>query len=674
MNENIIKEFSNIDVIYFDTSGRSIQPQSVTNIGEQTIKSKSKPWQGLGGNKDEVKTLRSLFSQLIHDDSDGHNIALTPSTGFAMTLAAQNVVRCGGLKAGETIIVLENEMGSVIYPWQQACEQTGAHFKVIPTPISTSLSWSDSIIQAIDTDVAVLALPCVHWCDGSLIELEKVSLYLQEYALLHPNSRCPLLIVDVTQSLGALPFDVQIIKPDYLACSIHKWLQGPYGMSLVYVHPSLHGSWQPLDQHERARLGSDQPMWDETLPLSYSVYTPTDKSQLSSFYLTTSGYPSAFFAGARRLDSGGRPNPVLVPMAVAALKLVLEWGVDNIQEYLLKLINSLRKKLSDTLGPYLTFPSSSLQYGSHILGLRLSPLAVQCGLADWSGICTDLAASSVYVSVRGSCLRISPYIHNTLEHVNTFTSLLTQLMQQRLYTHLYPPFSTPPDPHHHRILITGSAGWLAQSLYERCLQALPLDRYALFGAFNSKVPVWFAPQNRVYMDCSSYDCVCAAIMNVRPTVIIHLAAISSPVQCHADPTRAYRVNCPTELVAVVKLLVPQCLFLFTSTDMVYDGFDPPYTAFTSNHSSDTSLASASSSSSSSGPTPINVYGQTKLAFEQCVLSELQHVYVLRLSNMIGRPHVYRSAGAKFLQFVYDAYRKRQYIGNAHKYIHNILRK
>ena len=339
----------------------------------------------------------------------------------------------------------------------------------------------------------------------------------------------------------------------------------------------------------------------------------------------------------------------------------------------------MRKKLTQTLGPYLTFPSSSssVVYNSHILGLRLSPLAVQYGLADWSDICSDLATSSAYVSVRGSCLRISPYIHNTFEQVNTFASLLTQLMQQRLHTHLYPLFSLSPDPHHHRILITGSAGWLAQSLYVRCLQSLPLDRYALFGAYNSKVPVWFAPQNRVYMDCSSYDSVYAAIEKVRPTVIIHLAAISSPVQCHADPTRAYSVNCPTELVAVVKLLVPQCLFLFTSTDMVYDGFNPPYTATTSNLSSDNQLAStspglSSSTTSISNPTPINVYGQTKLAFEQCILTELQHVYVLRLSNMIGKPHVYRSAGAKFLQFVYDAYRKRQYIGNAHKYIRNIL--
>jgi len=36
------------------------------------------------------------------------------------------------------------------------------------------------------------------------------------------------------------------VKPAFIACSVHKWLNGPYGLSLVYVSPVHHVEWGPL--------------------------------------------------------------------------------------------------------------------------------------------------------------------------------------------------------------------------------------------------------------------------------------------------------------------------------------------------------------------------------------------------------------------------------------------
>ena len=95
----------------------------------------------------------------------------------------------------------------------------------------------------------------------------------------------PLLIVDATQSLGAVPFDVQdpVLAPALalVACSAHKWLNGAFGMSMVFVAdafwaPPLPSArreglgfdkgepprlWVPLDQHDRTRLGATEPDW-----------------------------------------------------------------------------------------------------------------------------------------------------------------------------------------------------------------------------------------------------------------------------------------------------------------------------------------------------------------------------------------------------------------------------
>jgi selenocysteine lyase/cysteine desulfurase len=36
------------------------------------------------------------------------------------------------------------------------------------------------------------------------------------------------LVLDATQSIGAAPFDVAAVQPDFLAAGAYKWLLGPY--------------------------------------------------------------------------------------------------------------------------------------------------------------------------------------------------------------------------------------------------------------------------------------------------------------------------------------------------------------------------------------------------------------------------------------------------------------
>jgi len=197
-----------------------------------------------------------------------------------MTTAVKNLHLSRMIQSGKTILLVEKEMGSVVYPWQNLCSEIGCKLKVVTKSFGTS--WTDSIIQAIDTVTAILAIPNVHWCDGSLIDLEVIRAAIDK---MHTDKQ-PQLVVDGTQSIGVMPFDVQKIRPIFVACSVHKWCNAPYGMSLMYLDPAYHRQWLPLDQviefslhkysvvlmmipaatvskHERSRAGSDQPAWDE---------------------------------------------------------------------------------------------------------------------------------------------------------------------------------------------------------------------------------------------------------------------------------------------------------------------------------------------------------------------------------------------------------------------------
>ncbi len=75
-------------------------------------------------------------------------------------------------------------------------------------------------------------------------------------------------------------------------------------MSLLYVAPEWLDRVHALEHHDRNRQGADEPYWDHVGAM------------------TLQGYPTELMAGARKLDAGGRPNPVLVPTLARALDMV----------------------------------------------------------------------------------------------------------------------------------------------------------------------------------------------------------------------------------------------------------------------------------------------------------------------------------------------------------------
>ena len=69
----------------------------------------------------------------------------------------------------------------------------------------------------------------IHWSNGMLFNLKDIRKKTKEF-----NS---LLIIDGSQSVGALPFSIAEIQPDALICAGYKWLFGPYGCGYAYLGP-----------------------------------------------------------------------------------------------------------------------------------------------------------------------------------------------------------------------------------------------------------------------------------------------------------------------------------------------------------------------------------------------------------------------------------------------------
>jgi dTDP-4-dehydrorhamnose reductase len=162
--------------------------------------------------------------------------------------------------------------------------------------------------------------------------------------------------------------------------------------------------------------------------------------------------------------------------------------------------------------------------------------------------------------------------------------------------------------------VTGASGQLG-SVMVRELASAGQDVLALSGT--REVEIAGVPARPV--DITNVDAMRQVLDQARPTVIVHLAAVANAAVAFKDPGLAQRVN----VDAVVDLVELADRFgarlIHASTDLVFDGAEPPY-------------------AESAHPNPLSHYGKTKVASERPVLEYARGV-VVRPSLMVGLPAV-----------------------------------
>jgi selenocysteine lyase/cysteine desulfurase len=331
---------------------------------------------------DEV---RRLFSELVNVRFP-ERIAIIPAASYGLATVARNTP----VASGQNVVTVHHEFPSNVHTWRRLCETSGATMRAVEAPSEgkdRTQAWNDAIVNAIDGDTAVVALSPLHWTDGTRFDLEGVGERAREVGA--------ALVVDGTQAVGVEPFDVERVQPDALVCAAYKWLTGPYSIGVAYFG-SRYDDGAPLEETWVAREGSGN---FAGLVEQGDDYRP----------------------GAVRYDVGETANFVLVPMLIAALQQLLDWGVANIAGYIESLTGSLFR--GETLRA-LGFSDCRLDT-PHLFGLRL-PNEV-----DPNDVLARLRERDVFVSVRGRVVRVSPHVFNDREDIE---ALLEALAPERAGT------------------------------------------------------------------------------------------------------------------------------------------------------------------------------------------------------------------------------------------------
>jgi len=363
------------DIVYLNCAYMSPQLRRAREIGERAVSRKSRPWEITPDDFfEEAEEVRTLFARLVGGDADG--VAIVPSVSYGISVAAANVP----VGEGQKILILEDQFPSNVYTWRGLAKRSGARLVTVPRP--EDYDWTRALLEEIDTDTAVVAVPNCHWTDGSLVDLARVGERSREAGA--------ALVVDAIQSLGAHPFDVSEVRPDFLVAASYKWLLGPYGVGFMHVGEKYREG-EPIEHNWINRRGSQ------------------DFSQLVA-------YQDAFQPGARRYDVGERSNFALLPVAAEALRRLIDWEVGNISETIGTLTDLIEAK-AERLGIATTPKKRRVR---HMIGLLLGHDAPD-------DLATGLMRHDVFVSVRGPSVRVSPHLYNTEEDVDRFFEVLERV-------------------------------------------------------------------------------------------------------------------------------------------------------------------------------------------------------------------------------------------------------
>lgn len=166
------------------------------------------------------------------------------------------------------------------------------------------------------------------------------------------------------------------------------------------------------------------------------------------------------------------------------------------------------------------------------------------------------------------------------------------------------------NPQRPNLMVTGASGTLGHWICR-----LAMNAWSVHG-IHWQHPIGMAGVNTVKADLTRTAELKKLFSVIQPQAVIHAAAIAQPALCEADPQATQVIN-----VRVPQLLSALCAdqgvpFVFTSTDLVFDGLNAPY-------------------GEQCPVSPVTIYGQQKVRAEAVVLDANPGTLVCRMPLMFG---------------------------------------
>ena len=320
--------------------------------------------------------LRASIARLIGGKPE--EVALTTGASTGLAAVAHGLT----WKPGDEIITAKGEFPLQYATWKPMEEREGLKLKIV-APRDRFIT-ADDLIAAMTPRTRVISVSHVRFDDGSLLDASRVA------AACHAQGA--ILVLDVSQSCGAVPMDVYELGADFLVCAGYKWLLSPWGTGFFWVARKQLDTLRPGPFYWMAQ-GTD----------SFSALNFVDPAPSRSADRWDAPEASTYF------------NFNLTAMD-ASVDLVLRVGPDLVLKHNRKLIEFLFEHLPKDCIP--ASPRDSAQRGPYGCFTGQTPQKT-------AELYERLRKENVVVSMREGKIRVSPHLFNSERDINRLIGVVT---------------------------------------------------------------------------------------------------------------------------------------------------------------------------------------------------------------------------------------------------------
>ena len=280
------------------------------------------------------------------------------------------------------IVYSDLEFPTVHYNWQAQADR-GARIEIVKSDDGVTVN-TEALVDAIDE--TTLAVPISH-------VIFRSSYITDVKPIVDKAHRVGAMVfLDVYQSIGSVPIDVQALGVDAMVGGALKWLCGGPGVAFLYVRPEL-----------------------------YKTLTPRVVGWFSHkrpFDFDMSGLE---FADNAWRYAGGTPNPAALYAGLSGLEIISEVGVESIRQRSVEL-TSLAVRTAQEMGLVLNSPRNASSRGGHVT-------------VDFPGsqaASEELIRRGFMVDYRPKAgVRIAPHFYNKSEEVSALFEEIRSIIDCR---------------------------------------------------------------------------------------------------------------------------------------------------------------------------------------------------------------------------------------------------
>ena len=348
--------------IFLNHAAHSPLPKPVADAIVRYVKEASEQWE----SEINFEEAKGLFAKLINAKRK-EEVAFIPNTSTGLNIVA-NMLE---YNENSNIVTTDLEFPSVVYPWLKR----KLNVKVRYVKNSSGKILPEAVEAAVDENTVAIVVSHVEYANGFRNDLKTLA------EIAHKNGA--YLVVDAIQSAGALTIDVVKDDVDFLCTACYKWMLGPSGIGFLYVREEL------IENFEPPFVG-----WASVKP---EVFETVDLWNIWSL---------EFSETASRFEVGG-PSVIGIVGAIEALKLLLNFGIENIERRIFELTDYLIERIKEQ-GWQLQTPEEK-RWRSGIVNFLIDKP---------QEMVTRLAEKGIIVSARTNGIRGSPHFYNTKEEID----------------------------------------------------------------------------------------------------------------------------------------------------------------------------------------------------------------------------------------------------------------